>query len=137
MTRWMVYCPSCGGRSTTVYRCDNVVDERGGDPIACGNDLVDEPVLPFRYPSDFGERKDGLVKVRFRRLCIDCDTERYLPLDYASVGDVIRVGCEECGEPTKHRPTDEDVRYHPDGDSIPKSSSEQSDNQTPTVSTPA
>lgn len=137
MTRWIVFCPACGGRSTTVYRCDNIVDESDGEPITCGNDLVDEPVAPFQYPSDFGERKDGLVQVRFRRICVKCSAERFLPLEYQSVGDVIRVGCEDCGAVTKHRPTDEDVRYRPDGDSLPKPNDAQPANRNPSVSTPA
>lgn len=130
--RWMVYCPSCDGRSLTTYRCDNVVDvDQDGEPIECGRDLVDEPTVPFRWPSDFGERTDdGLVRVRFRRICVACDAERWLPLEFADVGDPVWFGCVDCGEVTRHRPSDEDVRYFPDGKSLA-----QPDDQTPPVST--
>ena len=104
----MVYCPTCGQWSTCVYRCNQQHAGR-----ECGADLAGAgPVRKFRYPTDFGRRDDGLVDVRFKRICCRCGAERFVATDYADVGLVIRFPCTECGQPTKHRPTDEAVRYH-------------------------
>jgi ribosomal protein S27AE len=103
----MVHCPTCGQWSTCVYRCDRQHAGR-----ECGADLADVgPVQPFEYPTDFGRRGDGLVDVRFKRICVECGAERFVATDYRDVGIVIRYSCTECEEPTKHRPTDAAVRY--------------------------
>lgn len=127
--RWMSICSTCGTRSECLYRCDD-----------CGADLTNEPVEEFRYPTDAGRRKDGLVEVRFPMSCLECDTRRLIPLDYADVGRVIRFGCLECGASTKHRPTDAaiDYRLHrldlADGIDVDEQPDDQSSN--PTISTP-
>jgi len=125
MTRWMSICPTCGNRSETVYRCDD---------LECGRDLTDQPTEPFRYPTDVGRRDDGLVEVRFPMTCLECDTERLVPLDYVDAGRVIRFGCLDCETSTKHRPTDEAIRYQVHRMGF---AAEQSDDHNPTVSTPA
>jgi len=103
----MVHCPTCGQWSTCVYRCDRQHAGR-----ECGADLADAgPVRPFRYPTDFGRRDDGLVDVRFKRICCCCGAERFVAIDYEDVGVVIRFPCTECEAVTKHRPTDAAVRY--------------------------
>jgi len=108
MPDWMVYCPTCGQWSTCVYRC---IRQHAGRE--CGADLAGAgPVREFRYPTDFGRRDGGLVDVRFKRICCRCGAERFVATDYADVGLVIRYPCTECEAPTKHRPTDEAVRYH-------------------------
>lgn len=135
----MVHCPNCGGRSTCVYRCDCIVDETTDDTIECGADLTDEHVHPFQYPTDVGRREDGLVEVRFPMTCLECGDRRLIPLDYTDVGRVIRVGCLSCGAATKHRPTDEAVRYqvHRMGlNEWPDSNEEQSADQDSAISTP-
>ncbi len=39
-----------------------------------------------------------------------CRALRSLPLAYKFVGQVIRIGCPHCDEPTRHRPTGDDLR---------------------------
>jgi len=103
----MVHCSTCGQWSTCVYRCD-----RQHTNSECGADLAGAgPVRQFRYPTDFGRRDDGLVNVRFKRICCRCGAERFVATDYADVGIIIQYPCTECEKPTKHRPTDEAVRY--------------------------
>lgn len=142
----MVLCKSCGRYSTRVYRCNVVVDRtRDGEPIECGADLAksNTPVEPFRYRSVAGERDDGLVEVEFRRICCRCGSEQFVATDYCDVPVVIRYLCQDCGRPTKHRPTDEDVRYlvHyldlPDEDLGDDQQSDEQRSDQPTVSTPA
>lgn len=99
----MILCPSCNRYSTRIYRCE--YDD-------CGRDLVDSPtpIEPFRYRTVAGRRDDGLVDVEFRRLCTTCGSAHYVGLDYCDVHRVIRFPCDECGQPTKQRPVDEDLR---------------------------
>ena len=96
-------CPACGNISERLYRCD---DEH------CGADLVysESQVWEWSNPTVDGYRDDGLVRVTIPVECIDCETTRYLPLPYRSVGRVIRLGCPACSEPTKHRPVGDDLR---------------------------
>jgi hypothetical protein len=125
----MSICPTCGNRSEQLYRCD--------EP-SCGADLTDVSVEEFRYPTDVGRRDDGLVEVRFPMTCLECDDRRLVPLSYADVGTVVRFGCLSCETVTKHRPTDEAVRYqvHRMGlDDV--GLEEQPADQNPTVSSPA
>lgn len=110
----MRLCLTCGEFSTTLHRCDNVVDEnRHGKPIECGANLVgsETPVEPFAYRTVAGVREDGLVEVEFERTCLGCGEQSFVATSYSHVGKVIRLGCPECGELTKHRPSDEALRY--------------------------
>ena len=88
------YCRACGKDSERLYRCDG-----------CGHDLTgtSEPARHIR-PST------NLVDVEFQLECLGCRALRSLPLAYRHVGQVLRLGCPHCEEPTKHRPTGEDLR---------------------------
>lgn len=118
-------CTSCGTVSETIYRCDG-----------CGGDLTDSesPVWEFEYASVDGRRDDGLVRVEIPVECIDCETTRYLPLQYRHVGRVVRLGCPTCREQTKHRPVGADCRRAAaamfDGDTEPAA------DHNPSISTP-
>jgi len=127
----MVHCPTCGQWSTCVYRCDR---QHAGHE--CGADLAGAgPVRPFQYPTDFGRRDDGLVDVRFKRICCRCAAERFVATDYEDVGVVIRYSCTECGQLTKHRPTDAAVRYRTVQLGLEDAQPDDHD-QDPAVSTP-
>jgi len=136
MPDWMVRCPTCGQFSTCIYRCNR---QHAG--YECGADLAGAgAVRPFEYPTDFGRRDDGLVEVRFRRICVDCGAERFVATDYEDVAIVIRYPCTECGEPTKHRPTDEAVRYRIVQLGLEDAQSDDHDqdqDRTPTISPPS
>ena len=134
MPNQMVHCPTCGQWSTCVYRCNRQHADR-----KCGADLAGAgPVRPFEYPTDFGRRDDGLVEVRFRRICVECGAERFVATDYEDVGVVIRYSCTECETVTKHRPTDAAVRYRVVQLGLEDAQPDDHDrDQTPTVSTPA
>ena len=112
--RWMRLCLTCGEFSTTLHRCDNVVDEnRHGKPIECGANLVgsETPVEPFAYRTVADVCEDGLVEVEFPRICCDCGERSFIATDYSDIGLVIRYPCSACDAVTKHRPVDEDLRY--------------------------
>lgn len=110
----MRLCLTCGEFSTTLHRCDNVVDEnRHGELIECGANLVgsETPVEPFAYRTVAGVREDGLVEVEFPRICCDCGERSFIATDYSDIGLVIRYPCSACDSVTKHRPSDEALRY--------------------------
>lgn len=94
---YLTRCLVCDGVSQLTYRCNR-----------CGADLAGETGQPCRADQ---LAEEDLVQVRFPVACIDCEHVQHLPIDYADVGLVLRVGCPECIETTKHRPVGQDRRY--------------------------